>query len=108
MAGDESIKLALASNEAIDFWVKWCEYHNTQEIDKIMALAADNIQIIGPEGEYIEGKEALKGFLEGWLTAANPKFKQQWTTAMTNHNVDGMQWICNAQLIASKLASNIL
>ncbi len=96
MAGNESVKWALGSDDAIDIWAKWVEYHNTQEIDKIMALAADNIQINGPEGEYIKGKEALKGFLEGWLGAANPKFKQQWATAVTDPNGNGMQWIHNA------------
>ena len=65
MAGNESVKWALGSDKAIDVWVKWCEYHNTQEIDKIMALAVDNIEVSGPEGEYIKEKEALKGFLEG-------------------------------------------
>ena len=65
MAGNESVKWALGSDEAIDVWVKWCEYHNTQEIDKIMALAADNIEVSGPEGEYIKGKEALKGLSRG-------------------------------------------
>ena len=99
MAGNESVKWALGSDEAIDVWVKWCEYHNTQEIDKIMALAADNIEVSGPEGEYIKGKEALKGFLEGWLGAANPKFRQQWATAVTNPNGNGMQWIHNAYMV---------
>jgi len=99
MAGNESVKWALGSDEAIDIWAKWVAYHNTQEIDKIMALAADNIQINGPEGEQIKGKEALKGFLEGWLGAANPKFKQQWATAVTDPNGNGMQWIHNAYMV---------
>ncbi|MDG1106766.1 MAG: hypothetical protein P8N26_11465, partial [Cyclobacteriaceae bacterium] len=45
MAGNESVKWALGSDEAIDIWAKWVAYHNTQEIDKIMALAADNIEV---------------------------------------------------------------
>ena len=99
MAGNESVKWALGSDEAIDIWAKWVAYHNTQEIDKIMALAADNIEVSGPEGEQIKGKEALKGFLEGWLGAANPKFKQQWATAVTDPNGNGMQWIHNAYMV---------
>ena len=99
LAGNDSISWALGSDEAIDVWAQWVEYHNSQEIEKIMALAAENIKSNGPEGEYIEGKEALKGFLEGWLTAANPKFKQQWATAVTNPNGNGMQWIHNAYMV---------
>ena len=99
MTGNESVKWALGSDEAIDVWAKWVEYHNTKEINKIMSLAADNIEINGPEGEYIKGKEALKGFLEGWLTAANPKFRQQWATAVTDPNGNGMQWIHNAYMV---------
>ena len=52
---------ALGSDDAIEVWTKWVE-HNTQEIDKILELAADNIKINGPEGEYIEGKRC-KDFL---------------------------------------------
>lgn len=99
MTGNESVKWALGSDEAIDVWAKWVEYHNTKEINKIMSLAADNIEVSGPEGEYIKGKEALKGFLEGWLGAANPKFKQQWATAVTDPNGNGMQWIHNAYMV---------
>ena len=99
LAGNDSISWALGSDEAIEVWTKWVEYHNTQEIDKILALAADNIKINGPEGEYIEGKEALKGFLGGWFTSANPKFRQQWATAVTDPNGNGMQWIHNAYMV---------
>ena len=99
MAGNESVKWALGSDEAIDVWAKWVEYHNAKEINKILSLAADNIEINGPEVEYIKGKEALKGFLEGWLTAANPKFRQQWATAVTDPNGNGMQWIHNAYMV---------
>lgn len=99
LAGNDSISWALGSDEAIEVWTKWVEYHNTQEIDKILTLASDNIKINGPEGEYIEGKEALKGFLGGWLTTANPKFRQQWATAVTDPNGNGIQWIHNAYMV---------
>ena len=99
LAGNDSVSWALGSDEAIDVWVKWVEYHNSQDIDKIMVLAAENIKIYGPEGEYIEGKQALKGFLKGWLTTANPKFRQQWATAVTNPNGNGIHWVHNAYMV---------
>lgn len=70
----------LGNQSSVDVWLQWCALHETGDVAAITDLAADNIRIEAPGGEFvIEGKEALTNFLTQWF-ANNEKVsvQQQW------------------------------
>ena len=67
-AGDREQTFVAGSSESIAIWKQWCALHEKGDVEGITALAAENIRIEAPGGEFtIDGKEALTAFLTQWF-----------------------------------------
>ena len=85
-------KFVVGSDETTDVWMKYIDAHNNGDVEAIMAMESDSIQIMGPDGSQIKGKEAHAAFLKGWFESADPKWQVYW--AMPYKGVTGgAEWI---------------
>jgi len=83
-------------NSVVELWDKYIEVHNNRNIDAIMEMESDNIQIWGPNGEYIKGKEAHTTFLTQWFDGANPKWNTFFSFPMKVNDLEAQkdgQWV---------------
>lgn len=92
---EPGVSWAIGSDESIEVWKKWCDYHVSEDLDSIMMLASDTISISGANGELIENKEQLKGFLTQWFSESDISFEHMWATSVTNPEGDGGEWVLN-------------
>jgi ketosteroid isomerase-like protein len=83
-------------NSVVELWDQYIEAHNQRDIDAIMEMESDSIQIWGPNGEYIKGKEAHAGFLAAWFSGANPKWNTFFSFPMKVNDMEDQkdgQWV---------------
>ena len=85
-------KFVVGSDETTDVWMKYIDAHNNGDVEAIMAMESDSIQIMGPDGSQIKGKEAHAAMLKVWFETANPQWQVYW--AMPYKGVTGgAEWI---------------
>lgn len=86
-SGDDSV---------VKLWDKYIEAHNNRDFEAILEMESDDIQVWGPNGEYIQGKEAHTEFLAAWFEGANPKWNTFFSFPMKVNDLevqkDG-QWV---------------
>ena len=83
-------------NSVVDLWDQYIQVHNDRNIDAIMDMESDDIQIWGPNGEYIQGKEAHAAFLAQWFEGANPKWNTFFSFPMKVNDLEAQtdgQWV---------------
>lgn len=84
------------NNSVVELWDQYIEVHNNRDIDAIMEMESDDIQIWGPNGEYIKGKEAHAAFLAQWFDGANPKWNTFFSFPMKVNDLEAQkdgQWV---------------
>lgn len=83
-------------NSVVELWDQYIQVHNDRNIDAILAMESDDIQIWGPNGEYIKGKEAHAVFLTQWFEGANPKWNTFFSFPMKVNDLEAQkdgQWV---------------
>ena len=83
-------------NSVVKLWDEYIAVHNSRNIEAIMEMESDSIQIWGPNGEYIKGKEAHAAFLAQWFDGANPKWNTFFSFPMKVNDMEAQkdgQWV---------------
>ncbi len=83
-------------NSVVKLWDEYIAVHNSRDIEAIMEMESDSIQIWGPNGEYIKGKEAHAAFLAQWFDGANPKWNTFFSFPMKVNDMEAQkdgQWV---------------
>lgn len=101
-SGDDSV---------VDLWDQYIQVHNDRNIDAIMEMESDDIQIWGPEGEYIKGKEAHAQFLAAWFEGANPMWNTFFSFPMKVNDMASQnngQWVVSGAQVTMSVESDQL
>ena len=83
----------IGSDESVSVWQKYIDLHNQKDLDGIMEMTWDSIQIYGANGEYINGKDEHRAFLEQWFASGiGLSWTFTWATAVKVVDAQG-EWV---------------
>ncbi|MDG1014378.1 MAG: hypothetical protein P8O09_04110 [Flavobacteriaceae bacterium] len=75
---DPSEKYVIGTDKSTNLWKKYIDAHNNRDFESLMLMESDSIQIVGPTGNRISGKDQHKEALSAWIDAEDPKWKIYW------------------------------
>ena len=83
----------IGSDTSVAVWQKYIDLHNQKDLDGIMEMTWDSVQIYGSNGEYINGKEEHRAFLEQWFASGiGLSWSFTWATAVKVVGAPG-EWV---------------
>ena len=85
-----AITIASAADPAADLKkadAAWNSAAQSKNIDQFMSFVGDNIDMSGPDGKWVHGKDAVRSMWSQML--ADPNFKLNWTADSAEASKDG-------------------
>lgn len=87
------VTYTIGTDEAVDVWKKYIDYHNQKDLEGIAQLNHPDISIYAPDGSIIKGSDTHISFLKEWYASAkNITWDLTWATAVKSPKDDG-QWV---------------
>ena len=74
LTGGEKVPLNSGDLSTIQVWEEYIDAHNNKDLEAIKNLNHDDVKVLGPNGEVINGSNEHIEFLNNWFNENNPSW----------------------------------